>query len=49
VAAPITWAELDEVASPARYTIRDGEQLVERARSRALAKWGMADQALPEL
>jgi bifunctional non-homologous end joining protein LigD len=49
VAAPITWAELDEVASPARYTIRNGEQLVERARSRALAKWGMADQALPEL
>jgi bifunctional non-homologous end joining protein LigD len=49
VSAPITWEELDETQSGARFTVRDGTLLVERASSRALQGWGEADQPLPDL
>jgi bifunctional non-homologous end joining protein LigD len=49
VAAPITWAELDNLDSPGRYTIADADELLARAGSKALKGWGHADQALPEL
>jgi bifunctional non-homologous end joining protein LigD len=49
VSAPITWEELDETASGARFTVRDGETLLERASSRTLQGWGEADQPLPDL
>ena len=49
VSAPITWDELDETASGARFTVRDGALLVERASSRALQGWGEASQPLPNL
>jgi bifunctional non-homologous end joining protein LigD len=49
VAAPITWDELDELQSGARFTVRDGAELVERASSRALQGWGEASQPLPDL
>jgi bifunctional non-homologous end joining protein LigD len=48
VAAPITWAELEDVESAGRYTIADAEELLTRAGSKALKDWGKADQALPE-
>jgi bifunctional non-homologous end joining protein LigD len=49
VSAPITWDELDEYQSGADFTLRDAEQLVERASSRALQDWGEASQTLPDL
>ncbi|WP_156678621.1 DNA ligase D [Sphingomonas profundi] len=49
VAAPITWEELEETESPARFTIRDAAELVKRARGRNLKGWGVARQALPPL
>jgi bifunctional non-homologous end joining protein LigD len=35
--------------SPGRFTIADAETLVERAGSRSLRGWGVADQRLPDL
>ena len=49
VAAPITWDELADVDSGGYYTIADAEELLRRAASKALAGWGVAEQALPEL
>jgi bifunctional non-homologous end joining protein LigD len=37
------------MASGARFTVRDGDLLVERASSRALQGWGEASQVLPDL
>jgi bifunctional non-homologous end joining protein LigD len=47
VAAPIDWSELAGVKSPAMYSIRDADLLLDRAGSRLLAGWGVAKQALP--
>jgi bifunctional non-homologous end joining protein LigD len=49
VAAPITWDELDDMPSGARFTVRDAGLLIERASSRALQGWGEASQVLPDL
>ncbi len=49
VAAPIAWEELDEYEGGNAFTIRDADQLLERAQSKALAGWGKAKQALPAL
>jgi bifunctional non-homologous end joining protein LigD len=49
VAAPISWDELDDLESGAPFTVRDGEQLLERASGRALQGWGEASQVLPDL
>jgi bifunctional non-homologous end joining protein LigD len=49
VAAPISWDELDELQSGAPFTVRDADQLLERASSRALQGWGEASQTLPDL
>jgi len=48
VAAPIDWSELDGIDSAAHFTIRDAEQLLERASSSLLAGWGEAQQKLPK-
>ncbi len=48
VAAPIDWSELEGTDSPARFTIRDADELIERAGSNLLAGWGETKQALPE-
>lgn len=48
VAAPVAWRELDDIDSPARWTIRDATELLKRADSRLLAGWGVADQVLPD-
>lgn len=47
VAAPVTWAELDEIETAAKYSLRDAKVLAERASSSALSGWGQADQELP--
>ncbi len=49
VAAPITWDELDDMPSGARFTVRDADLLLERASSRTLRGWGEASQVLPNL
>jgi bifunctional non-homologous end joining protein LigD len=49
VAAPVTWTELRDLDTAARWTIRDADELVARANDRALRGWGVADQALPDL
>jgi bifunctional non-homologous end joining protein LigD len=48
VAAPIAWEELDKYQGGNHFTIRDAEELIERASSKALAGWGQAKQALPD-
>ena len=48
VAAPIAWQELDGLDSPAHFTIRDADQLLDRAGSKLLAGWGEAKQTLPD-
>ncbi len=48
VAAPVAWRELDDIDTPARWTIRDAADLLQRADSRLLAGWGVADQVLPD-
>jgi bifunctional non-homologous end joining protein LigD len=48
VAAPIAWDELDRYDSGHHFSIRDADELLERASSKALAGWGEAKQALPD-
>jgi bifunctional non-homologous end joining protein LigD len=47
VAAPVTWDELDKYEGGNHFTIRDADELLERASSKMLAGWGEAKQALP--
>lgn len=49
VAAPVTWTELRDIDTAARWHVGDAAELLERASSRALAGWGIADQVLPDL
>ena len=49
VAAPVSWTELKDVGTPATYSVKDAAMLIERANSRALQGWGVADQVLPDL
>ncbi len=49
VAAPITWEELRETDSASRFALADSDELMERAASKNLAGWGVADQQLPDL
>ncbi|HUE80407.1 MAG TPA: DNA ligase D [Sphingomicrobium sp.] len=48
VAAPVVWEELDVYAGGNAFTIRDADQLIERASSKLLAGWGQGKQALPK-
>jgi bifunctional non-homologous end joining protein LigD len=48
VAAPIAWEELDRYESGHHFSIRDADELLNRARSKALAGWGRATQSLPD-
>src|SRR4030095_12738682 len=48
VAAPIAWEELDDFDSGPAFSIRDADELLKRAKSKALAGWGKAKQALPD-
>jgi bifunctional non-homologous end joining protein LigD len=49
VSAPVTWEELDRFDSGHHFSIRDADELLKRASSKALAGWGKANQALPDL
>ncbi len=49
VAAPVSWTELRDIDTAARWGVRDAAELLDRATSRALAGWGVADQVLPDL
>ena len=49
VAAPVSWTELRDIDTAARWSVRDADDLLRRATSRALAGWGVADQVLPDL
>jgi bifunctional non-homologous end joining protein LigD len=49
VAAPISWKEMETIATPARWHVGDAPELIRRAGSKALASWGRADQVLPDL
>src|SRR4249919_1359630 len=48
VAAPVAWEGLDQVKSGAEYSIRDADELLERASSKLLAGWGQTKQKLPK-
>ena len=48
VSAPIAWEELDGLKKSAPFSIRDADQLLDRAGSKLLAGWGEAKQKLPE-
>ena len=48
VSAPIAWEELDRYDSGHHFSIRDADELIDRASSKMLAGWGKAKQALPD-
>ncbi|MGZ2412783.1 bifunctional non-homologous end joining protein LigD [Sphingomonas sp. F9_3S_D5_B_2] len=48
VSAPIAWEELDRYNSGHHFSIRDADELLERASSKMLAGWGQAKQSLPD-
>lgn len=48
VAVPIAWGELKDMADAHPFSIGDSKRLIDRARSKSLAGWGFAQQALPE-
>jgi len=48
VAAPIAWEELDMIKGGNAFSIRDADELIERAGSKLLAGWGKARQKLPK-
>jgi bifunctional non-homologous end joining protein LigD len=48
VAAPIAWEELDRYKGGNHFSIRDVDELLERASSKMLAGWGKAKQSLPD-
>ena len=48
VSAPIAWEELDRYDSGHHFSIRDADELLERASSKMLAGWGEATQSLPD-
>ncbi len=49
VAAPVSWTELRDLDTAARWTVRDGAELLARASGRGLQGWCVADQVLPDL
>jgi bifunctional non-homologous end joining protein LigD len=49
IAVPVSWEELRDLDTPARWHIGDAEEMIARAASRELAQWCKADQVLPEI
>jgi bifunctional non-homologous end joining protein LigD len=49
VAVPVSWEELRDLESAARWHVGDAADLTRRAASKALAGWGRAAQALPDV
>ncbi len=48
VSAPIAWEELDALDKAAPFSIRDADELLDRAGSKLLSGWGEAKQGLPD-
>ncbi len=48
VAVPVSWDELEGFPSAHEFSILDADKLLERAKSKALAGWGFAEQSLPD-
>jgi bifunctional non-homologous end joining protein LigD len=48
VAVPIAWGELTDFADAHPFSIADGKALLTRAKGKALAGWGFAEQPLPD-
>ena len=48
VSAPIAWKELERYDSGHHFSIRDADELLDRASSKMLAGWGEVEQALPD-
>jgi len=49
VAAPVSWSELGDLDTAARWCVRDADALLRRAGEPGLAGWGVAAQALPDV
>ncbi|MBB3348587.1 DNA ligase D [Sphingomonas sp. BK069] len=49
VAAPVSWTELRDLDTAARWHVGDAAELIARANGRSLKGWGIADQILPEV
>ena len=49
VAAPVDWDELQDIDRSDAFTIADVEQLLQRAKSQKLKRWGAGPQLLPRL
>ena len=49
VAVPVSWDELRNIDRANLFAINDADALLERASTRALARWGIADQRLPDI
>ena len=49
VSAPVTWAELADLDTAARWHVGDQNELLARASGKGLAGWGVARQTLPDL
>ena len=48
VAVPIAWNELDKMKDAHPYSLGDARQLIDRAETKALHRWGFAAQTLPD-
>jgi hypothetical protein len=48
-AAPITWKEMETIHKPSHFHIGDAAELLNRAASKALARWGRAHEVLSDL
>ncbi|MBW6527072.1 DNA ligase D [Sphingomonas sp. RHCKR7] len=49
IAAPVSWTELRDLDTAARWHVTDAAELIARANGRSLKGWGVADQVLPEV
>ncbi len=49
VAVPVTWAELADIDTAAKWHVGDQAELLKRATSKSLSGWGIARQVLPDL
>ncbi|MBD3732337.1 MAG: DNA ligase D [Sphingopyxis sp.] len=49
VAVPVSWASLPEVGKASAWTIRDAEELLQRAAAPDLKGWGFVSQSLPSI
>jgi bifunctional non-homologous end joining protein LigD len=49
VAVPVTWSELADIDTPAKWHVGDEQALLDRASDASLSGWGIARQVLPDL